>query len=81
MGPHVALDAVQVARKRGELRGQGRGEDRLLVAQRGGRVAAVHGDGGRLHRGDHKGEPGGSKSTHAWHGVSGIAFGWHRKSD
>ena len=63
MGPHVALYAVQVARERGELRGQGRGEDDLLVAQRGGRVAAVHGDGGRLHRGDHKGEPGGSGST------------------
>lgn len=57
LSPHVALDTVQTASQWGDLGGQRGGKVRLLLAQRGGRVGGVHGDGRSLHRGDRKRKP------------------------
>lgn len=42
LGPHVTLDSMETASKRSDLSGQLGGEDRLLVAQRRRRMAAVY---------------------------------------
>lgn len=57
LGPHVTLDTVKTSSKWGDLGRQHGGEIRLLLAQRGRRMAAVHGDGRSLDRGNHKGKP------------------------
>lgn len=57
LGPHVTLDAMETAGKRGELSREHRGEHGLLVAQRGRRMAAVHGDRRSLHRGNRECKP------------------------
>lgn len=48
---------METASERSDLSGQHGGEDRLLVAQGGGRVAAVHGDGRSLDGGNHERKP------------------------
>lgn len=57
LGPHVTLDAMETASKWSYLSWQLGGESCLLVAQRGRRVAAVHGDWRSLHWGNRKCKP------------------------